>query len=444
MHNSGMDAIVSVVIRGVLMLKKLALTLLCLTLVAFSVAQMRVVKLKSGSEIKGVVTTTPDGKSYEIRLKSGGQIKISKDQVLSIESVVSQSQDYQGRLAKIDPNSPDERFALAEWAAANGLLDEALEQLQEALKLNKDHIRSTLLLRQVERRIARRQDGGGVTQVGPTTGRGDTAYTPDAVELDWNWLIDKADISRIRLEELRTTDRVGVKFQNNVLNRFIDAQTAQGRRDFLQPGFAKKFRSKPNVAKVFYILKNIGINDTATKDDLVINRDPQFMVDFKKDVWPFVAQYCASTKCHGGSEPLGGLKLFKYKLRNERMDYTNYLILDTFELPGGRKMINRNDPENSLLLQYGLPLETARFKHPADMPVIFSSREAANFKRVLAWIGSLKRPLHPNYRIKWTPPFGMKLNLSGRTLLPMAPVDTEGTKGESQTTQEQTQSPFNR
>ncbi len=424
------------------MLKKLAFTFLCLTLFTVALAQTRVIKLKSGAEFKGEVETTPDGQSYEIRLPSGGRITISKDQVLSIESIVTESQEYQGRLAKIDPNNPDERYSLAEWAAANGMLDEALEQLQEALKLDKDHIRSILLLRQVEKQIADRQAKTGLRPSRPSTGPRDTGYTPDAIDLDWNWLVDKDDISRIRLEELRPTDRVPIKFQNNLLNRFI--QMMEGRKDFNQPGFVNVFRSYPNVTKTIYILDNIDKNNSTIKDDIIIRRDPQFMADFKKKVWPIVAQHCASTKCHGGDIALGGMKLFKYMLRNERLDYTNFLILDTFELPGGRKMINRDDPESSLLVQYGLPLEMARYKHPTDIPVIFTSRDAANFKWVVDWIGSLKRPLHPNYRIKWRPPFGMNLNLSGRTMLPIAPTVLEESESEPGSNQQRSESPFSR
>ena len=427
------------------MLRKLAFAVLCLTLFAVGLAQIRVIKLKSGAEFKGEVEPTPDGKAYEIRMPSGGVITISKDQVLSIESVVTGSQEFQGRLAKIDPNNPDERFALAEWATANGLLDEALAQLQEALKLDKDHIRSTLLLKQVQRRIADRQAKTGLRPSRPSrpsTGPRDTGYTPDAIDLDLNWLVGRDDIARIRLEELRPTDRVPIKFKNNLLNRFI--QMMEGRKDFKQPGFANVFRSYPNVTKAIYILKNIDRNNSTIKDDIIIRRDPQFMADFKNKVWPVVAQNCANTNCHGGDIALGGLKLFKYMLRNERLDYTNFLILDTFELPGGRKMINRNDPESSLLVQFGLPLEMARYKHPIDIPVIFSNRDAVNFKRVVDWISSLRRPLHPNYRIKWRPPFGMNLNLSGRTMLPIAPTVLEEPGSEPGSNQQKSDSPFSR
>ncbi len=90
------------------------------------------------------------------------------------------------------------------------------------------------------------------------------------------------------------------------------------------------------------------------------------------------------------------------------MDYTNFLILDSFHTKRGLQMIRRDEPKDSLLLQFCLPDNQAKHRHPKEINSAFSSRNAAGYKRTMDWILSLKRPLHPNYNIKSNPPHVMK------------------------------------
>ncbi|MCD6303865.1 MAG: hypothetical protein J7M21_02765, partial [Planctomycetes bacterium] len=93
---------------------------------------------------------------------------------------------------------------------------------------------------------------------------------------------------------------------------------------------------------------------------------------------------------------------------NDRVAYTNFLILDSFHKPGGLRMIRRDNPEESLLLQYALPRNIARYRHPEKIRSAFRSRNDPGYRLTLQWIRSLKGPLHPDYRIKYLPPNVMK------------------------------------
>jgi hypothetical protein len=129
------------------------------------------------------------------------------------------------------------------------------------------------------------------------------------------------------------------------------------------------------------------------------------MTDFRSRIWPMLASHCAQPSCHGGPNAGGDLRVLNVQTRNERVDYTNFLILDSYT-HGGRKMINRDRPEDSILLQYGLPPEQAEIRHPSPLKqTMFRDRRQRNYRQVIEWIRSLDGPPHPGYGVKLRVPW---------------------------------------
>ncbi len=84
--------------------------------------------------------------------------------------------------------------------------------------------------------------------------------------------------------------------------------------------------------------------------------------------------------------------------------YTNFYILHKYANKDGR-MIDRTKPEESLLLQYGLPREMTNTPHP-DVPgwrPRFTSKSDRLYEQYRAFIDSLWQPT-PDYGITYTPP----------------------------------------
>jgi hypothetical protein len=387
----------------------------CGLLVAISLGQVKVVTLKNGGQLQGEVTKTDTG--YRVKQLPSGIVSVVPDSdVLSVADAQTPRDEYKERLAKLDASSATQQFDLGEWAFRNGMLDEAKARLDASLKIDSQNVRAKVLLLQVEGMIARRDESKTATTQAPGNEAGESlaGFNPDQ-------LVGEPDIFRIRLEELRDSDHVPVAFKNGVLERFV--QMMQGREDFSQAGQDKAFMALSPVAKALYIRDAVGPENSSYKDDIEVQGDPQFMTDFRTQIWPMLAALAAMPEHHGGltadGKAVGGFRLFNAKALPTRVLYTNFLILDSFET-GGWRMINRNDPELSLLIQYGLPPELAEMKHPTKIPVMFTGRDAPNYRRAVDWIRSLRGPIHPSYRIQWKPPFGMKLNLSGRPSLPEA------------------------
>jgi hypothetical protein len=400
------------------------LSVLALSMVINSAAEAenKTLKLRDGRQMTGEITKTEDG--YLVT-NDYGTAKFTDSEVLEVVEEVSPLKEYQQRLAKIDPNSADAHFELGRWAMGEKLWGQARDEFRAAVAIRPGFETASLMLRQAEIELEKNEQRR--TRKAAAAG-GESASRPSGSgeeEVKDEWLLSEDDINRIRLEELRATDKVRIEFANDVLTRYIESR--RGSPDWQNVNAA--FRGKPPIQRVIEMLTYVDRQNTSIRDDIRVQTDPQFMVNFRQ-IWPSIGNQCAVAECHGGSKPVGGLKLFRGAGRDDRVDYTNFIILDGMVSRDGKaRLINRSDPEKSLLLQYGLLPDQADFRHPEKLRrPIFTSRSSPSFKSALKWVTLLRGPMHPDYRLEYTPPFGMKLDFASSpsvlgqpTIAPPAP-----------------------
>ncbi|HUT61677.1 MAG TPA: hypothetical protein VNA25_27880 [Phycisphaerae bacterium] len=383
--------------------KAVAVLLCVLWAGSLALGKTQKVTLKDGRTFTGEVTKTEGG--YRIQM-AVGTFECRADEVLSISDVATPMDEYRQRLQKIDPNSAEDHYTLGEWAFKNDLAGVAVQELRAALKIDPKHLKASALLQQAEAKLREPPTTGPVRPTGDPN-RPVAGIKPE-------WLVPEEDILRVRMEELRENERLPVRFRNDVINRFIKAM--QGREEFKQQGFEDHFKGWTPARKVHFIRMKFP-DRNPYKDDILVQRDPQFMIDFRNRIWPLVEQYCAKPECHGAGKPKGGMRLFTVAGRNERVNYTNYVILDGC-VRKGRRVVDRSNPDQSLLLHFMLPEDLAQHKHPVKIQRAFPSRESRVYKFVLGWVESLRKPPHPDYRLKYKPPFGMKIVGRQSALLP--------------------------
>jgi len=394
--------------------KSVLLMLCCLAAGAIALGRQQTIKLKNGMEMTGDVEKTPDG--YRIKTASGVVTVIRADMVASIEDMASPQEEYEKQKAKteIDPKDPSKgHYSLARWAYRKGYLEIAKKELQEALSLKPDYELAQLLLKQVERQM--NKPAGPVR--GPEGGPTVTPVQPTEMPL-----MGRIDINRIRLGELREDDDVALAFAGDVVAEFIKDYRGVGL--FAQPDGEREFMSYRPMQKAIYILRNVDRENFDIKDKIIIRSDPKFMLDFRQNVWPLVARYCAGSGCHGGAKPLGGLQLFKIGGSKEELDYTNFFILESYE-KGGLDMVDRGNPDKSLLLQYGLTRKLAEFRHPKEIPPAFSDTTDRKYVLLRDWIRSLAIP-RPVYGVKYKPPGRDEAAAEEQPPAPPAEVPAEG------------------
>lgn len=107
-----------------------------------------------------------------------------------------------------------------------------------------------------------------------------------------------------------------------------------------------------------------------------------------------------------GTGQIPAIYLFPQGRDASRIAYTNFYILTQIRVDGV-PIIDRDRPEESLLLQWGLPRAEAKFQAP-DVPnwePRFRSTEDERYKSVLAWIKSLVAAnQNSNYGLQYTIP----------------------------------------
>ena len=365
------------------------------------VAKQQTVILKDGRRLTGDVVKSEDG--YEIRTPAG-TVVIATGDVLRVEEAVTPKVEFQRRLDRTNKNDADAIYRLASWARENGLLAEARDLLKKVRTLRPDHEGAKLLLRLVEISLS----ASKTTATGPRT-------TPGEGRLDASKLLKTEDIYRMRLLELKGGDRVSIQFRDKVLDRFIEAM--KGEDMFSESGGERRFRRWSRVRQAMYILHNTDRAETQFRGDVLVKTDPEVFRTFRSRVWPIVREGCARPSCHGGAKGAGRLRLFGMPSTDDRVVYTNFYILHAWQR-GGRKLINRDQVKNSMLLQAGLPGNIARqnLTHPTELtPPVFASERERNFRLIEGWIESLKRPFLP-------PGYGVKYRVPG--LQEQAPVTT--------------------
>ncbi|QDU33660.1 hypothetical protein KS4_17160 [Poriferisphaera corsica] len=100
-----------------------------------------------------------------------------------------------------------------------------------------------------------------------------------------------------------------------------------------------------------------------------------------------------------------GLILFDRRPHDELEAYSNFFILTQLERDG-MPLINRADPEKSILFQWGLPRDVAEYPAPkvTGWRPFFRGKEDQRFIDAIYWIKGLYQELPvPDYGVKYSP-----------------------------------------
>jgi hypothetical protein len=207
------------------------------------------------------------------------------------------------------------------------------------------------------------------------------------------------EINRIRFMELRgmregtdsTPDPVTVRIGRKVVDEFLTVM--DGTPNFTGEEARRAFRRLTPAQKLHVMAAE---RRTEFADKVQIKTDPQVFKEFRQQVLPVVLQGCATAGCHApGSGEEVKFRLFNDPKRSPETTYANFLILNDLEV-GGRRVLHRADPPESLLLTCMLPPEEVKpaLRHPGSKKFrpVFQNRAVRGFRQIEQWIASLKHP----------------------------------------------------
>lgn len=369
------------------------------------------------AEARQVTLTLTDGRHVSgemveqnadrIVLDIGGIRAIfEREQIADIQIQLTLAEQYRQRRAQLADDDFAARYDLARWLFdRNTAKGDALarQELQQLLEDRPEHGQARLLLQLVEQRIAEREAEAARPPQRPT--RPDGAMPPDQPgpmirPARPNLLTDEqCNILRVYEINLRTEPRVVIP--QEVLRDFLDRYQASdalapyrdrnGRRQFLRlSGYEQLQVIFQAQAREFYPYA-------------VIRDEPEVLQTFRTQINPaLIVGYCG--RCHG-EQGADGLRVFTRAPRNLSVAYTNFLILHRLS-GGARKMIDRQLPEESLILQFGLPRQEAKYPHPdveGWTPFFRAGVADPLFDQYRQWADSLYTP-SPKYPVQYTLP----------------------------------------
>jgi hypothetical protein len=305
---------------------------------------------------------------------------------------------YQTHLAELAPDDVDGLYALARMCANKDRPDLAAQLCHQILEIRPAYNRARVLLRASSQRMAAGSRPAPASRSAATR-RAATASRPapgpsarPQPDLTTLSVLSPEAINRIRLAEFRVddmTDRPRLRLPRSVIQDFLEeadkaqAMTQLDKNRFNQPGNDDKLRYIINITGDRYF------------DRIQMTTEPRAMADFRRRAWPVIARGCATPTCHGGGD--AGHLRFVLPVSYGPAMATNFYIASRFETATG-KLVDREHPEASLLLQFGLSPEQAELRHPSAIAPAFNGPNDPRYLIVLDWIRQLRCPA-PDYRI---------------------------------------------
>lgn len=284
---------------------------------------------------------------------------------------------YRVRSDLLEEKDAEGHYRLAEWCRQQGRYDLAAREARKVLAVEPKHERAAALLRMAERRL--REQAASA----PSSRPAGPASSP---------LLSDADVQKLRWGELLATqsgavEPVRVEFAKGFGEKFLS--------DLAKDAERERFRRAQAPEKFQMVIAAAGSVDAARAkyaDEIRIVEDPAVFREFRRVVLPEVMKGCATPSCHGGSVSKG-FRLVNEPRRPTQSLYTNFFILQWATGRNGRPVIDRKDPEGSLLLQYLLPADEAQVSHPpAQVPVkpMVRGRNDRTYRAILEWIRRLR------------------------------------------------------
>jgi hypothetical protein len=358
-----------------------------------------------GQVMKGEITEK-DGKTTVDQ--PGGAITMDSANVKSVVYDKTADDEYAERHAKLDAKDVKGRMTLAAWASDHDRADLAVQALTEARKIDPmdkaaaSALDTAQIQADLDAKAKAKAAGKGTTTAPaaptqtPTTAPATGVPTaPPAAEkkLGVRRLLTADEINLIRQKEMPTDDpKVRIRFDNQVVKKYL----ATGNHD------AAAFQQLSPEGQALEILTN---GDPSLAKDVTVMTDPTPVLEFKVKVMPLIASGCGSPACHGGNKG-GTLGLFPSD--STPGVYTNFYIMMTYSTQvGGVKymLMDRESPDRSLVLQYGLPAAAGQPPHPAVpgyRPRFKSSSDPA-YQVVFGFLHDSLRGNDPNYDIDVSP-----------------------------------------
>jgi len=377
-------------------------------------AETVVIELNNGKTIEGELVAEND--QAVTLLRSGIREPYPRSDIKEIrrQRELTIPEQFAQRKANLDSDDLVERYKLAAWAyeekAYRLALDEVRairdditaetpEQLITALDKFETVINNRLQLEQPEAPAVGDQPQPDQSQPDQPDASRDNADDQSAPAKPLELLTDE-QVNLIRVYEVDLAADPQVTVPRDVFNKLLENyRQEQAMEPFLASDGRRRLRtlSDSDFLRLLFDLRARNLYR-----EITIRTDPPVMQDFRRIVYPnYVANYFRRY-FSSGERPV--LPLIFKRGNDTNEVYTNFYIL-AHASHEGNALIDRDRPEESLLLQWGLPRESARYPAPElkGWRPFFTGVDDRNFENYVDVLGNLYKP-KPSYGIQYAMP----------------------------------------
>ncbi len=365
--------------------------------------QLAMIELRDGSRRRvQVLSDTVAGVEFQV---DGAKARLSRKQVYRVTLLPEFREQYEQIRAGIAKEDHQRRLALARWLVNEKQFELARTELQDLVRdSNLDAARQLLEAVEVALRDPAAAKAAGKRKddqdADADPAEANPAAAPRNDELLPRNVVSSDDVNIIRVYELNFNDPPKVSVSNEGIRQLIlrygssslIPATTQERNQLYQ-------RSGLELARLFFDLRARDLYRY-----IEVEGDPPSLAKFRTRVHnSWLIPNCGTSQCHGGISA-GRFFLYTKHAKEDRLRYTNLLELLAFKVDG-RPMVNFEDPESSLLVQYATARNQARFPHPdvKGYRPVFNQYTPQLHADTIEWIRSMYQP-RPTYPVEWTPP----------------------------------------
>jgi hypothetical protein len=365
--------------------------------------------VQGGKEFDGDVDETSVPGKVVVTAKGGIKTTFDRRAVEKVTYFNSPKEEFDARMARLQPNDASGRLAVAKWAEDAKQYDLAKTALDQAKAIDANNVEVNALLDRVNKQVAASQPAVPTQPAAGDPGPGGGDKTTAAGAASHGMPIRQVtpeEINSIKQLEWRAGDRsVQTKVPPDIRKLFIDSGV-------LPPKEAAALQ--PNDLAMEILQRGT----PAMKQQVQIKNDPAPMKEFKTNVEKTVQDGCV--QCHTVGKVGKGNNFALFAGNTDADAYSNFLIIQQFTkaIPPDPKqpaktieysMIDRLRPESSLLVEYALPPAAAALPHPEVKPPAvpytgaIRGKSAKQYVDMTRWIGHLA-PIAPDYGIDLSKP----------------------------------------
>ncbi|NOG54386.1 MAG: hypothetical protein HND57_08670 [Planctomycetes bacterium] len=312
---------------------------------------------------------------------------------------------------RIPRHDYDGRYKLCTWVYERAEYELAEAELLALIEDEPGHEKARTLLGRTRAALQLQKereakDGGEPTEKQPTPAQpnpdGKRVLTEE--QQLRSYLLDKEEMNVLRVYEINLREPPSMQIPNSAIKMLL---TSYEGSELIptQPEEKRLFYRKP-ASEILDIMFRLRARELYPMVRVI--GEPESLNVFRHQIHrTWLVNSCASDQCHGSRSSSGRLFLYNKPPTADPVVYTNYLILVRTTASDDTPLLDYLHPEKSLLVQAGLPRETAVQPHPEvpDWKPVFESITDPAAETTINWIRLLYRPqLQDGYPLKFTPP----------------------------------------